>query len=92
MSTNADVGDKEPGHIETSSAWDRSAKKRKTAMDRYLGKGCLLVKVELFSSTSISFIRDVTTRWFEAWLKLLSLDRQWGTLWDADLPELPSRT
>jgi alpha,alpha-trehalase len=30
------VGNMEPGHIETSSAWDRRAKRRKTSMDKYL--------------------------------------------------------
>lgn len=30
------VGDMKPGHLETSSAWDRRAKRRKAAMDRYL--------------------------------------------------------
>lgn len=84
------VGDTKPGHLETSSVWDRRAKRRKAAMDKYLwnSKQGMYFDYNTVTKTQCTYVS--ATMFWALWAGAAT-PAQAASLIEKSLPQLEAR-
>ena len=84
------VGDMKPGHLESSSTWDRRAKRRKIAMDKYLWNSELGMYFDYNTVTKHQCTYVSATMFWALWAGVAT-PAQAASLVSKGLPQLEAR-